>query len=135
MRDLLKVLLLLVDELVVVIVVLLVLPRFFHVRVPWSVFAILLVAMALFTWMTYNSIRSISSRPAAGGRESLIGCKGKVVRPLEPEGTVRIGAETWKASCPDCHVEVGKEVQVVNCQGITLLVKPVPVSGATSQPV
>lgn len=130
MRDLLKLLLLLVDEIIVVIVVLLVLPLF-GVHVPWWLFAAVMAAMALFTWLTYNSIRSISRRPATGGRESLIGCKGKVVRPLEPEGAVRIGAETWKASSVECHVEAGKEVEVVNCQGITLLVKPVPAGGAT----
>ena len=119
--------LLLAGEVIVIVVVLLVLPRV-GIHLHWRISAAIIVGVGLLVYVMYGSITTIVRRKPAGGIESLIGARGRVITPLGPEGSIRIGAETWKASAIDCEIHVGQEVEVKSCQGLTLMVEPVDAS-------
>jgi len=56
------------------------------------------------------------------GSRALAGLKGVVVKDINPEGTVRIKGELWRARS-ETLVETGREVEVVSQQGMTLVVR------------
>lgn len=56
------------------------------------------------------------------GPEALVGTRARVVRELNPEGTVRVGGELWRASSLE-PVGEGEEVEVVKVEGLTLTVR------------
>jgi membrane-bound serine protease (ClpP class) len=59
-------------------------------------------------------------RPAVGA-EALIGRPAEVVEECRPGGKVRVAGELWAARCPE-GAEVGDAIQVVDIDGLTLLV-------------
>lgn len=55
------------------------------------------------------------------------GRTGRVIERLDPEGTVRVAGESWRARSHDGRpLEAGREVEIVDRTGLTLLVRPVP---------
>jgi membrane-bound serine protease (ClpP class) len=59
-------------------------------------------------------------RPVVGA-EALIGRRAEVVEACRPGGKVRVAGELWSARCPE-GAEVGDAIQVVDIDGLTLLV-------------
>jgi len=51
-----------------------------------------------------------------------IGSEGKVVKPLAPEGYVKVQGVLWKATCFESGLEAGDEVEVVGIEGLRLIV-------------
>jgi len=63
---------------------------------------------------------------ARGGPHDLVGRRGVVEIDLAPTGTVRIGAERWRATCAGGveRIAAGASVRVVEIEGLTALVEP-----------
>ncbi len=59
------------------------------------------------------------------GREALIGSRGIAVTDLKPKGEIRIMGEFWQAAAKDKWINSGERVEVVDLDGLFLLVKPV----------
>ena len=59
------------------------------------------------------------------GPESLIGKKGIVISPLNPEGEIRVEGIIWKAYCDSCNANVGDIVEIVKIEGLKLIVKKI----------
>jgi membrane-bound ClpP family serine protease len=58
--------------------------------------------------------------------ESLIGLKGYVVTALAPNGIIQLAGEEWSAITDDfASLPIGTPVQVIDKQGISLIVKQV----------
>ena len=110
----------LLEEAALVVIVLLGLPRL-GIDVPLAGLIALMVAWCAYSVITYR----IGSR-ALGKKTllpSMIGSKGRVVSPLVPEGLVRIKGELWIAKSLDKKIEVGAEVNVVEQDGLKLIVQ------------
>jgi membrane protein implicated in regulation of membrane protease activity len=77
------------------------------------------VAMARFVAHAYEG-------HARGGPHDLVGKRGVAETELAPEGTVRIGAERWRAACAPgvAPVAAGEAVRVVEVEGLTAIVEP-----------
>ena len=62
---------------------------------------------------------------ARTGAADLIGSTAVVQRPLDPQGTVRIRGELWRAraEAPDAAVPAKTRVEVVGTSGMTLVVR------------
>ena len=66
------------------------------------------------------------------GAEGLVGQTGLVTVPLDPNGRVRVLGEDWAARLSpevaifNIAVEANHEVSVASCEGLTLIVRPVP---------
>ena len=65
--------------------------------------------------------RALKRKPFAG-LGSMVGNKGKVVRPLDPDGLIRIGDELWEAKSASGQMDVGEWVTVVEQDGLKLMV-------------
>ncbi len=84
----------------------------------------ILLAGGIFVVMRF-AIRALKS-PVRTGMESLMGLKGYVVLPLEPHGTIQLAGEEWSAITEDFrNLPPGTPVQVINKQGISLIVKQI----------
>jgi membrane-bound serine protease (ClpP class) len=64
--------------------------------------------------------------PVYGGDYRMLGARGVVTEPLDPNGQVRVKAETWTAVARDVlPIPEGAAVKVVAVRGLTLEVVPV----------
>lgn len=78
-------------------------------------------------------IRSRRQAPPTGD-PIYVGRTGRVVDRLDPEGTVRMGGELWRARSSDGHtIDAGTEVEIVDRSGLTLLVRPVPTTAKEAE--
>ncbi len=84
--------------------------------------AVLLVIAAITVWLLIVGIRA-QYRHIKTGKEALIGSKGVVTSALTPKGEIRIGGEFWQATTKDGAVPVGVDVQVLDMEGMFLVVK------------
>ncbi len=110
----------LLEEAALAVIVLLGLPRL-GIDVPPAGLIALMAAWCAYSVITYRigsrALRKKSLLP------SMIGSKGRVVSPLVPEGLVRIKGELWIAKSVDKKIEVGAEVNVVEQDGLKLIVR------------
>lgn len=111
------------EEAILVIIVLWALPLF-SIHVPWWGLAILMAALAIVAYVTYRIGKGTFFIKPKGALESLIGCEGRVVKPLTPKGYVKIRGELWKAACSEHECKNGDEVEVIGLEGMTLIVRP-----------
>ncbi|HTY74983.1 MAG TPA: NfeD family protein [Candidatus Nanoarchaeia archaeon] len=58
------------------------------------------------------------------GTEALIGATGVAVTDLKPKGEIRINGEFWEAISKTTPIASGQTVEVVDLEGMALLVKP-----------
>ena len=123
MRNLSKACILVLDEVLVAALVLIVLWQAGVRLSPW-VIATTVVVLGGWTLVLHKLIKSIVRRRQVGGREGMIGLVGKVVKPLAPNGVIRIHGELWNASCRDGRVAVDEDVVVTAVEGLKLVVKP-----------
>ena len=72
--------------------------------------------------LVYFLILRAMQEPVRSGPEAMIRERGRVIRPLNPEGLVRLHGEIWRAIGLE-NLPQGASVQVVGVQGLTLLVK------------
>jgi len=86
------------------------------------VFSIALGTGAFFAFAVSKAVR-IHKRQATTGRESLAGKTAIVRWALDPEGTVMLNGELWKARADEGPIQVGESVLVTDIDGFTLLVR------------
>jgi membrane-bound serine protease (ClpP class) len=82
------------------------------------------IAMAsLFSFIVYKAAKAKLSKVRTG-REALIGAKGIAVNDLKPKGEIRVVGEFWQAKAKDEWINKGEEVEVVDMEGLFLIVRP-----------
>lgn len=83
---------------------------------------VLLIIAGIAAWLFYFGIQAQYKRVKTG-KEALIGSKGVVTTALTPKGEIRIVGEFWQASSKDGSIPIGQEVEVVDLDGMFLVVK------------
>lgn len=89
----------------------------------------LIIAMTLIIPYVYHQyallpmLKSVSQRPVVEREDSLIGMQGRVIKLLDPIGTVTVDNELWTASSSE-PLEPGELVIVVERKGLELRVEP-----------
>jgi membrane-bound serine protease (ClpP class) len=79
---------------------------------------------ALFLFIVFMAVRAQSRRPTTG-MEGLIDQIGRVMRDIDPVGTVRVVGEIWQAESADGKAILsGESVEVVAIDGMRLRVRP-----------
>lgn len=112
-----------VEELLLAAIVLWLLPRFFQLNIPLWGLAILMLTLAIFSGIMYSiGRRTFFINPKVAGN-NIIGSQGIVVKPLTPQGYVKVQGVLWKATCRESELRVGDEVEVIGIEGLKLLVK------------
>jgi membrane protein implicated in regulation of membrane protease activity len=111
------------DEAALAAVVLWLLPRF-GINIPVWLLIVLMVAWAVYSYLTSRLVGKVIGRVAAVGSEALIGVKCITTTPLFTNGYVRVGTELWQARSMAGDIEIRAEVVIVGINRLTLLVKP-----------
>ncbi|MFC2025504.1 NfeD family protein [Chloroflexota bacterium] len=118
--DWLKVLVLLLDEAVVLVLIFVAL-HFFDIHIPLAITIFLVLLISVFIFVVHIKVIPSFHWKQVTGQEGMIGLQGKVVEPLTPTGTIIVKGERWKAKSVD-NVEIGENVEVVEVEGLTLMV-------------
>jgi membrane-bound serine protease (ClpP class) len=84
---------------------------------------ILLITAGIAAWLSYVGVKAQYKRVKTG-KEALIGAKGVATTDLKPKGEVRILGEFWQAIAKDNAIANGEAVEVVDMDGMFLVVKP-----------
>ena len=83
------------------------------------------VAMAsLFSVIVYKAAKARLAKVRTG-KEALIGARGVALSDLNPKGEIRVVGEIWQAKSKDEWINKGEEVEVVDMEGLFLIVKPI----------
>ncbi len=94
------------------------------VQVEVLIAIILIVFGIIATGLLYFGVKA-QHKKIKTGEEALIGAKGVVTADLAPKGVVRVSGEFWQATTQDGSIPAGQDVEVVDMQGMFLVVKPV----------
>jgi membrane-bound serine protease (ClpP class) len=112
----------LLEEAVIAAIVLWGLPEL-GVHMPLAGLIALMVAWGAYAVFTYQSgSRALRKKPV-DGLSTMVGSRGKVVSALTPGGMVRIKGELWQAMSVGENIDAGKEVTVVEQNGLKLICK------------
>lgn len=84
---------------------------------------VLLLVAAIVAWLVYASIEA-QLKQVKTGKEALIGAEGTATTDLAPKGEVRVMGEFWQAKTQDETIQNGASIQVVDLDGMFLVVKP-----------
>jgi len=122
-RLILAILSTLLEETALVAIVLVGLPEL-GIKIPIAGLIALMLAWAAISVITYRAGSRALQRKPVVGLPAMVGGKGKVVHPLDPEGLIRIGGELWRARSVKDKIAVGDEVIVVAQEGSKLIVRP-----------
>ena len=121
-KDWLIVLASLLDDAAVALFILLFL---WLLKVPMSlpiiIFVVLFFAASAFAM--HKLVIPALHKKVITGAEGMIGLEGKVVKPLIPNGLIRVKGEYWRATSAGEHIVVGENVEVVVLDRLTLRVK------------
>jgi len=95
------------------------------VGLSWgTIIAVVGVTTGLFAFVISKGLL-IQRKPVVTGKEALVGKKGVVRRELNPDGTVFINGEYWRARSLSGRIPSGIEVVVERIEGGTLIVQRV----------
>ena len=98
----------------------------FEVSVP----AVVVTGLLLGGFLAFAVQRTFVAhqRPVMTGWEEMIGATGEVREPLDPIGQVFVEGALWRARPADAGSSVGRgyRVRVESVEGLTLIVRPVP---------
>jgi membrane protein implicated in regulation of membrane protease activity len=112
------------EEILLAAIILWLLPHFFNINMPLWGLAILMLALAAFSGTMYRVGRqTFFIRPKVAA-ENIIGSQGTVTKSLAPEGYVKVQGVLWRAVCKESELGAGDEVEVVDLEGLRLVVKP-----------
>ena len=121
-KDWLLILVLLSDEALAVVALILVL-RFFGVELPLPVIIVIGLLLGAIIFITHKAIIPALHRKKVTGSEGMVGLEGQVIKPLTPDGMVRVGGETWKAKSLYGDIPAGEIIEIVGLKRLTLKVK------------
>ena len=112
----------LLEEAALAVVVLWGLPQL-DIHIPLAALIAVMVAWAAFSVFTYRKgTRALRKKPVID-LLPMVGSKGEVVSPLDPEGVIKIKGERWIAKSVRGRLDTGEEVTVVGQEGLKLIVR------------
>ena len=110
------------EEAAIAVVVLWGLPQL-GVNIPLAGLIALMLAWAAFAVFTYRKGSRALRRKPVIDLLPMVGSKGEVVSPLDPEGVIKIRGERWVAKSARGRLDTGEEVTVVGQEGLKLIVR------------
>ena len=92
------------------------------VRVSLPVVFALAGIMALLLVLVVGAAMRVHKYPVLTGTKTLIGAAGTAVSDLAPEGQVQVKSELWSAVAQEGTIQKGEMVEVVQVEGLRLVV-------------
>ncbi|OGO21533.1 MAG: hypothetical protein A2144_11440 [Chloroflexi bacterium RBG_16_50_9] len=121
-KDWLIILVALLDDVAVLALVFLVL-WYFKVAIPLPVMLIIGVLLGTFIFVLHRAVLPSLRKKKVTGAEGMRGMVGEVVKPLKPEGVIRVGGEYWQAKSLDGDIDVGDGVEIQEIHRLKLWVR------------
>ena len=121
-KDLGKVLILMLDEAAVIVIILLIL-HFVGIQITLPIKIGAGIIFVIFVFIRHVAVIPSFHRKQVTGREGMIGEQGKVVEPLTPAGLITIKGEYWSAKSVDDSIDADENVEIIGLEGLTLRVK------------
>ena len=91
-------------------------------RIAWEVIVVVVTLTVLFFVFAIGmAIRTHRKKPTTG-QQGMVGETGEVYKKLDPDGTVIIHGEYWKATS-DASINKGQKVKVIECDDKHLTIK------------
>ena len=118
----LKVIILLLDEVVAVFAVVLLL-RFLEIKIPLPIVITIGLLFGILVFVIHKAVIPSFHWKIVTGSEVMIGKPAKVVKALNPAGTVSVDNELWNAESIECNIEANEIVEIVRLDRLTLHVK------------
>ncbi len=110
------------EEAAILILGILLLPKA-DINIPLPLLLVIMLIWLGWSVFTYQKgTRALGSKPV-NGLVSMTGMKGTVIKPLQPEGLVRINGELWQSHSVSGRIEAGMKVTVEGQEGLKLLVR------------
>lgn len=95
------------------------------VSLSWKVIvATVLMTTFFFVFLLGLGLRAQRRKPTTG-QEGLVGEIGEVVDQLNPDGTIRVHGEFWKASSNSGKILKNTRVRIVSVKDLRLIVEPI----------
>ena len=111
----------LLEEAAIAVIVLWGLPQL-DIHIPLAGLIAMMVAWGAYTVITYRiGSRALRKKPVVG-LPDMVGGKGEVVSPLDPEGLIKIKGELWITKSAGGRIDTGEEVTVTEQDGLKLVV-------------
>jgi len=118
-RLILAILSTLIEEIAIAVIVLWGLPSL-GVQIPLG--GLIAIMAGLATYAVFSYRLALMRKPVVG-LPDMVGSRGEVVKPLAPDGVIRISSELWEAKSADRKIATGKEVIVIDQDGLKLTVR------------
>ena len=110
-----------IEEAALAVIVLVGLPEL-GINLPITVLVVLMIAWAAIAVFSYRAGSNALKRKPLVGLGSMVGVRGKVVKPLKPEGLIKTGGELWRAKSIGEDIDRGVEIIVIGQDASVLLV-------------
>ncbi|UCE97376.1 MAG: hypothetical protein JSV74_05340 [Dehalococcoidia bacterium] len=111
-----------IEEVALAIIVLVGLPEL-GINIPVAVLIVLMIAWAAIAIFSYRAGSSALKRQPLVGLGTMVGVRGTVVKPLKPEGLIKVGGELWRAKSTGVDIDSGAKIVVIGQDGRILLVR------------
>ena len=93
------------------------------VPMPLNALIIVMVVWGVYAVTNFVIVTRALRKATIVGLPTMVGSTGRIVKPLDPEGLVRIKSELWGAESAEGEMDVGEEVTVVKQDGLKLFVR------------
>lgn len=91
---------------------------------PFVVAVTVLASFGYYQYVLLPILRNVLDKPVEDKDTLIIGKQGRVVKPLDPIGTVNVESELWTATTLGEHIATGEHIIVVDRKGLQLEVEP-----------
>ncbi|MBN1659595.1 MAG: nodulation protein NfeD [Anaerolineae bacterium] len=95
-------------------------------RISLSAVVAVALVTGLFFAFAVGKVVQARKKPSVTGKEGLVGQVGEARTSLEPDGTVLVRGELWKATAIEGPVARGERVEVIGVEGFRLIVQVHP---------
>lgn len=114
---------LLIDDIIIIGIMFFILWKI-GIRLPIELPIGVIVLVGIYSFLKYKYVYPALKKKPITGFESIIGLIGVVVKPLNPEGLVKVQGELWKAiSCDKDVINIDEKVEIIKVEGLTLICK------------
>ena len=108
---------------VVVLALVFALLWYFKVEIPVSVIIVIGLVLGTFVFIVHRAIVPSLRRRKVTGAEGMVGLVGEVVKPLNPDGVIRVSGEYWQAKSLEGDIEAGEDVEIIDIDRLNLEVR------------
>jgi len=95
---------------------------YYYTNLSWWINGIIILSLFVILAFEFYVFYPHFRKPRIG-REEMIGLSGVAIEQLNPEGQVKIRGEIWEARAMDDKINKGEKIEVVDMDGLKLLVR------------